>query len=134
PRLRRHWHSGVERALRGREARLAARDYAFEEWTFTVLPYDAAERALLVDRLEAALRAGKAAVPRWGFGERLAAASLPPAGGITVEREDHGIPEGGRGILHHWDPARHEDWEAVEVASVDGTVLGVTPDLELEFA
>jgi hypothetical protein len=133
PRLRRQWRTGVDRSLTGREAAASVRGYAFREYRYTVLPYDAVEHSLLVDAIEAALRATKAAVPFWGRGTRLSVATTAGASLLTLERASHGITAGHYIILTHWDSAEHRTWEIASVASVSSATLFLGANLTLAW-
>lgn len=131
PKVQRRWQSAIASAVSGVEERSTLRQTPIRSLAFGVTPFDALERALLDDRIRAALLDGAAAVPWWGRGLALAS----PASGTTVTLADTvptgWVPAAGSHIafVGDWATPGGAQWEIAEVESVAGRVLTLSAAL-----
>lgn len=68
---RRRWATSLADGVTGAEDRYAHRAKPRVSLNWSVMPYHLQERARLADRVRAALKLGKAAVPYWGRGQSI---------------------------------------------------------------
>lgn len=123
PNVSRLWRSPVENAVSGKEDRTSVRDNAWFKMTYSVFPHNHVERARFDDRMRAALKAGKLAVPHWGRGVPLEAAATASDTTLTLARADHDIVEGEHVLVQPSASAEFDTWDLAVVVSVAGAVL-----------
>lgn len=133
PTLERLWRSGVDTALSGAEDRASVRPAAWMKLTFQVLPFNHIERARFDDRMRAALKAGKIAVPLWSRPVKLSEAAASGHAQLNLVRSNHGI-EAGKYVLVQPDvPASFDTWDLCLVDSVSGARLNLAAGISNDY-
>lgn len=110
------------KSIQGQEDRVMHRSTPLVSLTYMVTPYTLQERSLLVARVEAAVKSGRACVPYWGRGQQLASACSTTALTLTADSE---WTFAAGDFVFLLEPTTGE-WEVIEVASVSG--VNVTLD------
>lgn len=129
PELQRIWRTPVDTALTGVEGRKIVRHSSWLKLEYEILPFNHVERARMEDRIFAALKVGKAAVPHWGRGVPLLSAAAIGATTLTLERDDHDIAVDTYCIIQSSIPAEFDQWETVLLTDVAGANLTLSTAL-----
>ncbi|KAB2673900.1 MAG: hypothetical protein DVB31_02975 [Verrucomicrobia bacterium] len=90
PKVERRWLTRIASAVAGNEDRGALRQTPLQVLSWQVVPFDSQERALLDDRLRAALLDGQAATPWWGRALRLGGLLPAPRWSSMAPCRQHG--------------------------------------------
>lgn len=134
PDLTRMWRSSIDQSLAGNEDRLSVRSEAWMRLNFYVHPFNHIERARFDDRMRAALRAGKMAVPFWGRGVPTSADAAATDTSLVLERADHRIAAGSYIFVQSDIPAEFDTWDVCLVDSVASTTLNLSAGLNNSYS
>lgn len=125
PEMPRAWKSNVDASLDADEDRSSSRPAAWLKLTYYVRPYDHVEAARFADRMRAALKAAKVAVPKLGSSVPLSRAATAGHAQLWLLRPSHGFAVGQRLVVQSSVAAEYDTWDLCTVAEVDGARLGL---------
>lgn len=129
PDLTRMWQGSVDSALSGAEDRSSVRPVAWMRFAYSVLAYNHVERGRFDDRMRAALKAGKMAVPFWGRGVPIAYEADVGHEQLILTRSNHRFEAGKHAIIQSSSPPDFDTFDAVVIDSVEGEILHLSAAL-----
>lgn len=119
--------------MTGVEDRLAVRHNAWVKMTYSVLPFDHAERAKFEYRFKEGLKVGKLAVPYWGRGVPIVNDAAVGSTSVLLARTDHGFVAGQYLLIQSSVPAEYDLWDLLLVTTTSGATINLTTGLVYEY-